>query len=606
MATIETSSNMLSAIVENIHEQFRHLDEGELADYIPELTRADPQWFGIAITTVDGRQYLVGDTTVEFTIQSVSKPFTYGLAIESKGSDEVRKRIDVEPSGEAFNSISLKPSTGQPRNPMINAGAIAATSLIDAPNSQDRFEYILEAFSKFAGRELKMDESVYRSESETGWRNRGIAHLLRNFDILEGDVDEILEAYFMQCAILVDSQSLSVMGATLANGGINPISGERILSTSSVEKVNSVMSTCGMYDYSGNWAYEVGIPAKSGVGGGIIGVLPGQLSVAVFSPLLDSNFNSVRGIATFRELSKQFGLHLLNRPSLTDYVIRRSYTLGEFQSNRFRRRESQELLQKHGHRIRILELQGDLDFGALERLIYAYMKTIPTTDRVIIDLTKIGAIDDAIRTIIFHFARKAFKQGKRISLIDPKQILTPDQRRSLIPMAFVYDAADDALEDAEENLLAQFGRRMGSMASLPLAEMDLLAGLDNEALEYLQGLVKKCSYAEGDLIIQRDSEPDEIYFLANGIVGVHLGESDKRVSSFSPGMSFGELSLLQDQKRTADVVAVSQVEVYVLNKGDLESFRDAMPRAYQSVLHKIIESLSVRLVRANTEVAALK
>lgn len=608
MSSFTSSINSIRELIIEIFDRHRHLADGKIADYIPELTRANPDWFGIAVTTVDGRQYLVGDTAIEFTIQSVSKPFIYGMALDAIGLEEVRRRIDVEPSGEAFNSISLKPTTGQPRNPMINAGAIAATGMISGDSVADRFRIIQERFGDLAGEPIGFDESVYRSESETGFRNRAIANLLRNFNIIEGEVDPILEAYFMQCALLVNSRNLSVMGATLANRGINPINGKRVLSESAVEKVISVMSTCGMYDYSGNWAFEVGIPAKSGVGGGIIGVLPGQLSVAVFSPLLDENYNSIRGIATFRDLSKVFGLHLFNRPSLTNYVIRRSYTLAEFQSNRFRPASSQRLLQKEGHRVRVFELQGDLYFGAVERLIHAYLASIDENDRVIIDLTRIGSIDEATLGVIYRFAKQAFEKGKRIVLVDPSHIFSDEQRRSLVPMVFVYDNCDEALEDAEENLLAQFDARIATDIRLDLEAMDLLKGLGPDELEALRQLARRQSFPKSARIIRKGAPPNEVYFLARGIVGVFLGDGTtvpaKQVSSFSPGMSFGELGLIQGESRNADVVAISEVEVYALESSAMEQFRQDFPTGYQTILKNIIQSLSNRLVRANREVAA--
>jgi glutaminase len=610
MSSFTSSINSIRELILTIFERHRHLHEGTIADYIPELTRANPDWFGISITTVDGHQYQVGDSNVEFTIQSVSKPFIYGMAIDAVGLQEVRRRIDVEPSGEAFNSISLKPATGQPRNPMINAGAIAATGLIQASNAEERFQTILDRFSEFAGEPLSMDEEVYRSESETGWRNRGIANLLRNFDIIEGEVDPILEAYFMQCAILVSSRSLSAMGATLANGGVNPLTGKRVLTAGTVEKVNAVMSTCGMYDFSGNWAFEVGIPAKSGVGGGIIGVLPGQLSVAVFSPLLDDNFNSIRGIATFRDLSRSFGLHLFNRPSLTDYVIRRSYTLADFQSSRFRPREAHKVLQEEGQRVRVFELQGDLYFGALERLIRAYLKRIDESDRVLIDLTRIGSIDDATRDVVFHFARQSFEKGKRIVIVDPGQIFSADERQSLVPMVFVYDDCDEALEDAEENLLAQYGARVATDTATELCQVDLLQDFCSESMDTIAALGKRQVFEKDEVIIKTGSPPDEIYFLLKGLVGVFIpkgvtGEM-RMVSSFMPGMSFGELSFIQGAPRSADVIALSSVETFALTREALETFRAQHPESFQSMLRNTILSLSDRLVRANREVAALK
>ncbi len=608
--SINSPLNSIRQILEEIYERHRHLGAGSLPDYIPELTRANPDWFGLAITTVDGRQYLVGDTAVEFTIQSISKPFVYAMALEAHGLDAVRRRIDVEPSGEAFNSISLKPGTGQPRNPMINAGAIAATGMIAGPGLAERFRRIQDCFGDLAARPLALDDSVYRSESATGFRNRAIANLLRNFNILEGEVDPVLEAYFMQCSLLVDSRTLSVMGATLANGGINPLTRRRVLSPTTVEKVTSVMSTCGMYDYSGNWTFEVGIPAKSGVGGGIVGVLPGQLSVAVFSPLLDANFNSVRGIAVFRDLSEAFGLHLLNRPALTNYVIRRSYTLREFHSSRFRPRPAQEILEREGHRVRIFELQGDLYFGALERVIHAYLHTLGDSDRVILDLSRLGNVDEATRTIVVRFARQAFASGKRIVLVDPGHLFSAEERLRLVPMAFVYDECNAALEDAEDNVLAQSGAGLPAANHLDFAAMDLLRGLSAPALEELRRLAVRREYEAGARIISQGAAPDELHFLADGLVGIVLRREEtgvvKQVSSFSPGMSFGELSFFHGHPRTADVVAITRVKSHTVTREAMAVFRRNHPDGYETILLNVLQSMSDRLLRANREVAALK
>ncbi|MEM7602350.1 MAG: glutaminase A, partial [Verrucomicrobiota bacterium] len=253
--------NTIALIVESLFEKYKSCTEGAVADYIPELTKANPSWFGICIFTTDGHCYEIGDSDQEFTIQSISKAFTYGMILDEHGVDAVEKRIGVEPSGEAFNSISLDPQTGRPLNPMINAGAIASSGMVTGKGFKERFEKIRKRFSQFAARDLRVDEDVYRSESATGFRNRAIAHLLRNFEMLDDPVEESVEVYFKQCSILVTCRDLAVMGASLANGGVNPISGERVLEHENVEKVLSVMSTCGMYDYSGEWIFTVGLPA---------------------------------------------------------------------------------------------------------------------------------------------------------------------------------------------------------------------------------------------------------------------------------------------------------------------------------------------------------
>ena len=237
-----------SPVLDYLHrllDEYRELEEGQVATYIPELGRADPNWFGICVVTADGHVYEVGDTDLDFTIQSISKPFVFGMALEDQGRDAVLERVGVEPSGNPFNAIVVD-DRNRPFNPMVNSGAIVATGLIKARDDEERMERIIAAFSHYAGRRLQLDETVYRSESVTGDRNRAIAHLMRSFGNLDGDVDAVIDAYFRQCSLLVTCRDLATMAATLANRGVNPITGARALDARYVENVLSVMSTCGM------------------------------------------------------------------------------------------------------------------------------------------------------------------------------------------------------------------------------------------------------------------------------------------------------------------------------------------------------------------------
>ncbi len=301
----------LRAALETIYEKYRTLDEGKVADYIPELGRADPSWFGIVVVTTDGQVFECGNSGQSFTIQSKSKPFVYGLALEDQGRDQVLSRVGVEPSGEAFNSIILDQGSNRPFNPMINSGAIVTTDLITGPDHADRTRRTIAMLSRYAGRELHVDNSVFMSERATGHRNRAIAHLMRSFGMLSEHLEESLELYFQQCSVLVTCRDLAVMGATLANWGINPMTGERAVQQDYVKDILSIMLSCGMYDYSGEWAFRIGIPAKSGVGGGIVAVVPGQGAIATFSPPLDAKGNSVRGIKVLEEHADRYGLHYL-------------------------------------------------------------------------------------------------------------------------------------------------------------------------------------------------------------------------------------------------------------------------------------------------------
>jgi glutaminase len=309
LKSASAETHQLQQILDGVHA--RHLPNaaGALADYIPELARVAPDSFGIAIATVTGNLFTSGDCDTPFTIQSVSKAFVYCLALELAGRDGVLARVGVEPSGDAFNSIVFNPQTNCPFNPMVNAGAITVSGIVHEIAGKGAFDLILDRLSQAAGRPLAVDLAVYRSELESGHRNRAIAHLLRNFGVVGGAVDDILDVYFRQCSILVTASDLARMGATLANVGENPVNGRQVFELTAVRNTLAVMFTCGMYDYSGNWAFDVGLPAKSGVGGGIVGVVNRQLGVGAYSPRLDAKGNSVRGVAAFKELADELGLH---------------------------------------------------------------------------------------------------------------------------------------------------------------------------------------------------------------------------------------------------------------------------------------------------------
>jgi glutaminase len=296
-----------------LHARFAGVRDGAPAGYIPELARVNPDLFGISVATVNGQLFNTGDCAQTFTIQSISKPFIYGLALEKHGREKVNSKVGVEPLGDAFNSlIRLDEASKRPHNPMINAGAIATADLITGVDSTARLKLMLEMFRKYIGKDVQVDMSVFVSEKTTGHRNRAIGHLMLNFDMISSKVDETLDLYFQQCSLLVTSQDLAVMAATLANKGINPITGERAVEPTFIRDMLSVMYTCGMYDYSGEWAYKIGLPAKSGVGGGVIAVVPGKMGIGVFSPPLDERGNSVRGIKVCEAMVEDLGLHIFD------------------------------------------------------------------------------------------------------------------------------------------------------------------------------------------------------------------------------------------------------------------------------------------------------
>ncbi len=301
----------ITALLQAVLDEIRPQDAGEPASYIPELADADTDLLAFGVVGPRGRVITVGDDDAAFTIQSMSKPFVLALALETLGRDAVLAKVGAEPSGEPFNAISLEAGTGRPANPMVNAGAIATTALIPGADIDERTGRIVEMMSAFAGHSLWIDESVYSSESATGDRNRALAHLLKSYGIISGSVDDAVETYFRQCSVLVTVRDLAVMAATLAFGGVNPVTGHRVVAERVARDVTSIMASCGMYDFSGEWMLRVGLPAKSGVSGGVMAVATSQFGVAAFSPRLDSHGNSVRASAIVEILSERFGMHVL-------------------------------------------------------------------------------------------------------------------------------------------------------------------------------------------------------------------------------------------------------------------------------------------------------
>lgn len=299
------------SLVEAAYARFRAEAGGELADYIPALAEADPAAFGICVANTRGDAFMVGDAGELFSIQSVSKPFVFALVCDALGADEAAARLGVDATGLPFNSImAMELRTDGTSNPLVNAGAIATTSLAAGTGAADRWQRVRQGLSRFAGRELECDERVYQSETATNQRNVGLAHLLRGHGRLYGDPDEAVDIYTRQCALLVSARDLALMGATLAGGGVHPLTGEQVVSAATCPRVLAVMATAGLYERSGSWLYDVGLPGKSGVSGGMLTIAPGKGAVATFSPPLDAAGNSVRGQLVMRFLSEQLGLNL--------------------------------------------------------------------------------------------------------------------------------------------------------------------------------------------------------------------------------------------------------------------------------------------------------
>jgi glutaminase len=301
----------VARVVADAYDSYRHLDEGTVADYIPALATVDPALFGVSVVGVYGEVVSVGDAAHPFSIQSVSKPFVFALVLQAIGAERARELLGVNSTGLAFNSVmAVELNEERTMNPMVNAGAIATTSLVPGRTAEDKWGHILDGLSRFAGHQLELDAEVYESEAATNLRNQGIAHLLESYDRLYFDPDESTDVYTRQCSITVTAEDLAVMGATLADGGVNPVTGERVIDAAHCRRVLAVLATAGLYERSGDWLYEIGLPGKSGVSGGIVTMAPGKGGLGCFSPRLDDAGNSVRGQRVTKHLSEQLGLNL--------------------------------------------------------------------------------------------------------------------------------------------------------------------------------------------------------------------------------------------------------------------------------------------------------
>ncbi len=299
----------LQQLVDEAYSKFKGVREGKNADYIPILASVDPELFGIAIVTVAGDVITAGDVGHAFSIQSVAKPFTMALVMEEQGLDAIRQKIGVEPSGMPFNSIlAIELNHQRSINPLVNAGAIAAVSMLEAQSPEERWRKILDGYSRYAGEPLKLIDEVYVSEAETNYRNRAIANLLYNYERLYCDPMEAVDVYTKQSSVGVNALQLAKMGSTLANDGLNPISGERLIRSDYVDEVLAIMLMTGFYNEVGLWAFTAGLPAKTGVGGGVLAVVPGQMAIVAFSPRLNEAGNSVRALGAIQFISEKLGL----------------------------------------------------------------------------------------------------------------------------------------------------------------------------------------------------------------------------------------------------------------------------------------------------------
>lgn len=545
---VNLGASPITEYLRRVVNDLRDIQGGAVNSSIPALANADPDPVGIVVATVDGSVYRAGDTDIEFSIQSISKAFTYAQALTDRGQAGVFEKIDVEPSGDAFNEISLQQETGRPANAMINAGAIAAASLVRNTGHATRLERLVKLYSECAGRPLKVNRNVQAQEHKAGDRNRALAWLLTSRDIIEGDPTDALEDYFAQCSVMVTCEDLARMGATLAADGVNPMTGERVLEPWVVSDVLSVMNTCGMYDDAGRWALNVGLPAKSGVSGGIVAVMPGQLAVAVFSPPLDHHGNSVRGVAACQQLTRDLDLHFARMERNGRSTVRAEYNLAETVSLVRRNAAAEAVLEEHGEDVRIIELQADLRFAGAETAIRTVREAAQHAQYVLVDIRQVDDMGRYVVPMLSRVGEQVEAVGGVVALIAEKG---DEHTQGLERPMIVFSTRAEAITWAEELLLDRFGDAACQPQMVRGSHGELLSDLSPEDRVSLNSLQRTVQWPAGTTVVRAGQRFTGLYAITSGTVEVSRRSPDgERVELevLGPGMNFGESALGTDMR----------------------------------------------------------
>jgi glutaminase len=607
------ATGSVASFLDDLHAEFLPDQDGEVATYIPELAHADPNHFGIVIATVDGRVHTVGDWNVPFTIQSVSKAFMYGDALKRLGREAVLKKVGVEPTGDAFNSIVLDEAANRPFNPMVNAGAIVVSNLVEGYSRVEREREMLAALGAFAGREIGFDWAVFKSESATGHRNRAIAYLMLNAGMLDLSPDDALDIYFKQCSARVTCRDLAIMGATLANDGVNPLSRKRVLPSGCVQDVLSVMYGCGMYDYAGQWSFDVGMPAKSGVSGGLVAVAPGQFAIAFFSPRLDRFGNTVRGVRACKKISETLSLHSFFSRTQVGSVIRRELCGLTVRSNRVRRREDRTRLDADPSPPRVVELQGAMHFATAERVGFHLGVLAESTSRVILDLRHVTSCDMASAVFLAGLQRVWSHAGRQLvwSFVPPAGPLAGLNIALVEKGAQIFADLDHALEYVEDfALTAKPDRSKASIESMK--QFDLCRDFrEQDWTDFVDCVAPRIVKFEAGAAITRAGDPaDCIFVVAAGSVRVLSAYKQDipsfRLASLGAGLTFGEMGLFGDGRRSADVIADTKTACIMISREAFARLAAAHPAIAAKTYANIIREQGARLHQANVTIRSLK
>lgn len=596
-------ASLVADYLASVHERHRDDRRGQawrISEALPPMGEAGEDAFGLCIATGDGYLYEAGDTRVELTIQSISKPFTYGLALADRGIEAVDARIDVEPSGVGFNEIGLDPISGRPRNAMVNAGAIAAAALIDGATLDERSERARAEHSRWAGRELELDEEVFAADLAGAHRHRAIGHLLRDAGVIEGDPDPAVELYFRQCALRVDCRDLALMAATLANGGEHPRTGERVLEPALVERVLSVMTTCGMYDSAGEWVADVGLPAKSGVGGGVLAVLPGQIGIAAFSPRLDPHGNSIRGVAACRQISRELELHFLHVTRARRSAIRASWDVLAGPSSRRRTPAEQDVLGEHGQRAKVFELHGDLLFAGAEAVVRQLTEQAGELDAVVLDVSRVAEAAEIARRMLLDSRGRLGDRACRVALVDPDGMFP----RAADGASPVFDDLDEAVAWAEDLVIDRHGGEPATPERIPFEQHGLVDDLSAGERRVLRELLEARRAEPGERIVSSGDDPAGIFLVVSGQATASVPDATdgtRRVAVLPAGTSFGKRSLVSAEPHTTDVEADTAVELLVLTPAAMAELERRAPRVAIALLRTMFAQAHANVERGPAE-----
>ena len=483
---------------------------------------------------------------------------------------------------------------------------LACSGLIREAKGDGAFEYIRQALGRFAGRELKMDEAVFASESTTGDRNRAIGYLLRNSTVIKQDVGAVLEVYFRQCSVLVTARDIAIMAATLANRGVNPVTREQVMTPYAISRTLSVMTSSGMYDFAGEWIYRVGIPAKSGVGGGILAALPARLGLGSYSPRLDSHGNSVRGIKVCEALSAHYDLHMLNRSDDSRNSIIADYNIGKSASRRSRRPHERKILSAHHHDVRVLELVGTLSFSNVD-YVSRQLAGRPRPHFIIFDLRRVAALTPAGARLLAEGFRELAAHNVTVILSGIRRSsaewTTLTERTGDLSNVRNFYLLDTAIEWAEDQIVYRYGGTIDFHDTTELSEQPLLAGLTSEELTELNSLAMVRTYQQGERIVTSGEPATSLFFLRSGVVHVTLADGI-RLATLTAGMAFGEMALLEPH-RSADVFADRSATAYEISLADFKRFRGQHPHAGERIMRNLAQLLADRLIVANNRVNLL-